>query len=249
MEKRNTTMLALAIGFALTVNLTGSSRAIALSSQEEQTLNSWKLTASSSALGQVLLSALSDCNHKLAINSLNGEAYFRRGYLYGVVGCTNSAISDLSRAIEISPYDSRFYTERALCYIDLKSYDKALIDLNKAIALKPANGNALLARGRLWLLKGKALMAIGDLRCCQNADVQFRSELPGEYAANHYNAPAYYLGQCYETLGRNPDALFYYKEALKAGQGGSVGYLHRWADQPIDTKYRVSILQLEGGQQ
>jgi tetratricopeptide (TPR) repeat protein len=246
MKKCNPTILALAVSFALTVNLTESS--LALSSQEEQTLNSWKLTASSSALGQVLLSVLSDCNHKLAINSLNGEAYFKRGYLYGVVGCTNSALNDLSRAIEISPYDSRFYTERALCYIDLKSYDNALIDLNKAIALKPANGNALLARGRLWLLTGKALMAIGDLRCCQNADVQFKSELPGEYAANHYNAPAYYLGQCYETLGRNPEALFYYKEALKAGQGGSVGYLHRWADQPIDTKYRVTILQQEGGQ-
>ena len=214
------------------------------SGQEELILSKWKQSATSSSLGLALLAILNECNRSLALNSLNYEANFKRGYLYGIIGCTDYALADLSKAITINPGDSRALTERGLCYMDCKQYDRAISDLNSAIQLKPQNGNALLARGRLWLLKGKPMMAIADLRACLSNDTKFTIELPGEYPANQYNAPAYYLGQCYESLGRPGDAAIYYKEALQAkSSSSSSGYLHRYADQPVDTKYRVARLE------
>lgn len=73
------------------------------SSQEELILSKWKQSATSSNLGLALLAILNECNHSLALNSLNCEANFKRGYLLGIIGCTDWALADLSKAITINP--------------------------------------------------------------------------------------------------------------------------------------------------
>ncbi|MBS1988967.1 MAG: tetratricopeptide repeat protein [Cyanobacteria bacterium SZAS LIN-3] len=219
-----------------------SSAALAISSSEDQVLSRWKQTAESTSMGAALLQILNDCNRSLAINSLNARASFRRGYLFGILGCTYSAISDLSRTIAITPSDSRAYTERALCYMDLRQYDRALVDLNRALQLQPNSGNARLARARLALATGRPQWAIEDLRNCQGGNVSFEVELPGEYSANHYNAVSYYLGTAYEAMGQTGPAISAYKESLKIADP-TPGYLHRYAEQPGDGKQRLAHLQ------
>jgi len=220
-----------------------SMAAFAISSSEEEVLNRWRKTASTTRLGNELLQILNDCNRSLAINSLNSRASFRRGYLYGVLGCTYSAIADLNLAITIAPYDGKAFAERGLCYMDLKQYDRAMADLNRAVQLQPNSGNALFARARLLLATGRAQQAIEDLQRCQNPITVFATELPGEYGANHYNAVSYYLGVAYEAISRPDKALIAYKESMKVADPSIVGYLHRYADQPADARTRIARLQ------
>ena len=219
----------------------------AISSLEQQTLSHWKETAPNTVLGSLLLQLLSECDRKLSLNSSDQNARFKRGYLYGVIGCTNAALADLTKTIEIAPSQSGAFTERGLCYLDQKQYDHALFDLNRAVQLQPHSGNALMARARLWLAMGKPLLAISDLRYCQSSEVKFTAVLPGELSANQYDAISYYLGASYEALDRPEQAITYYKECLKTSQTGTVGYLHRYADQPIDTKWRIANLQHTNG--
>jgi tetratricopeptide (TPR) repeat protein len=219
----------------------------ALSSSEQQTLTQWKQTAPNTALGTLLLQLLNDCDRKLALNSQDANSRYKRGYLYGVIGCTESAIADLTQTIEIAPSHSRAFTERGLCYMDQKQYTRALYDLNRAVQIHPQSGNALMARARLWLATGRPLLAINDLRYCQSSEVKFAAELPGELSANQYNALSYYLGASYEALDRPEQAINYYKECLKTAQTGTVGYLHRYAEQPIDTKWRIANLERATG--
>lgn len=219
----------------------------ALSSWEQQTLSQWKQSAPNTALGSLLLQLLNECDRKLSLNSLDANSRYKRGYLYGVIGCTDSAIADLTKTIDVAPNHSRALTERGLCYMDQKQYTNAIYDLNRAVQIHPQSGNALMARARLWLATGKPLLAINDLRYCQSPEVKFTAELPGELSANQYDALSYYLGASYEALDRPEQAINYYKECLKTAQTGTVGYLHRYAEQPIDTKWRIAKLERATG--
>jgi tetratricopeptide (TPR) repeat protein len=215
-------------------------------SNEYQILATWKASAKSTNLGSQLLTLLDNCNRTLAYNPNDKNALFRRGYLYGTIGCTGSALADLSKAVQVDPYFAAAYTERGICYIDTKNYDRALYDLNRALQLNPYSGDATFARGRLFLLQGKPQLALRDFRTCQNSSVRFNPSLPGEYPANHYDAQDYYIGACYEAMDKPDEAVRFYKASLKTPQYGSVGYLHRYADQPLDTKYKISSLERTG---
>ena len=227
--------------------LTPGTPSYALSSSEQQTLSQWKQSAPNTALGTSLLQLLNDCDRKLALNSQDANYRYKRGYLYGVLGCTDSAIADLTKTIEISPSHSRALTERGLCYMDKKQYTQALYDLNRAVQIAPQSGNALMARARLWLATGRPLLAINDLRYCQSSEVKFSAELPGELLPNQYDALSYYLGASYEALDRPEQAITYYREHLKTSQITTVGYLHRYAEQPVDTKWRIAKLERATG--
>ncbi|HMY02376.1 MAG TPA: tetratricopeptide repeat protein [Candidatus Obscuribacter sp.] len=209
-------------------------------------LSSWKANAKTSHLGNQLLTLLDATNRAIAVNPNDKGALYRRGYLYSTVGCTQSAISDLSRVVQIDPCFAAAYTERGICYLDGKNYDRSLSDLNRALQLNPYSGDAVFARGRLWLAQGKAQLALSDFRYCQQSNVKFAPVLPGEFPANQYDAPNYYIGCCYEAMNKPDEAVKFYKASLKTQPLGSVGYLHRYADQPLDTKYRVSSLEHYG---
>lgn len=213
------------------------------SANESDTYRAWEKTAKTTQLGQQLLTMLTAVSRSITNNPNDKWALFRRAYLYGTIGCTESAIQDLSRAIAIDNNFSSAFTERANCFIDQKNYERALFDLNRAIVLDPHSGDALYTRGRLMLLMNKPSLALNDLRRSQSGDAKFSPALPGEFPANHFNAVDYYLGVAYEAMDKKDDAIRYYNSSLKTQRLGTVGFIHRYADQPLDAKYRLSTLE------
>lgn len=210
---------------------------------EMATLEQWKTNAKATQVGAKLVDILNASNMTLRVNPVDKHALYMRGYLYGVVGCTNSAIDDLTKAIQLDPGYASAYTERGVCFMDLKDWARARQDLDRAVQLNPRSGDALFARAKLWLENEKPYMAMTDLRNCQLSVMKWSPALPGELPGNYYNAPDYYMGQCYEAIGNHDEALRYYRSAQKQPRLGGSGYIHRYSDQPLDTKVRVSILE------
>ncbi|HEY9785615.1 MAG TPA: tetratricopeptide repeat protein [Candidatus Obscuribacterales bacterium] len=209
---------------------------------EAMILEHWKVGARQSQIGNKLIDLLNSMNAHLRYQPSNKQCLFTRGYLYGIVGCTGMAINDLSKAIQADPYYAAAYAERGICYMDLKNYERARMDLDRAIQLNPRCGDALFARGKLMLETNRPQAAISDFRACQSPGVQFCPALPGELPANYYNGPEYYLGAAYETVGKTDEALRCYKASIRNPRLGGSGYIHRYSDQPLDAKTRVSVL-------
>jgi tetratricopeptide (TPR) repeat protein len=245
MRERAKKLIASAAVVSL-ISLQAAGAVFAQVASEVSTLNSWKSGAKGTQLGYQLLQLLEGSNRALTYNPRDKGALYRRGYLYGTIGCTQSAINDLTSAIQLDPYLAAAYTERGICYMDQKNYQNALYDLNRAVQLDPRSGDALFARGRANLASGKTQLALADFRATQWSVMKFHTTLPGELPANHYDAPNYYLGACYEAMDKPDEALKYYKASSKTPQTGTVGFLHRYADQPLDTKYRISSLERTG---
>jgi tetratricopeptide (TPR) repeat protein len=182
-------------------------------------------------------------NSSLVRNGRDVNSLYNRGYLYGTVGCTKAAIIDLSKAIDVDPMSAKLFCERGICYLDMGEYAKAQVDLNMAIHLNPASGDARLARGRLYLQLNRPDKALVDLLAAKEPQMEFAPALPGELPSNFYRAPDYYLGTCYEMLGSYDLALQSFREAAKDVTGADNGYIHRYADRPIDAVERVNKLQ------
>lgn len=210
---------------------------------ETPTLNNWRENAQSSLVGEELLYYLDRTNAALQSNASDGDALYRRAYLYGLIGCTRMAISDLSKALTQDASQAAWHRERGVCFIDMKNYEKALNDLNQSVNLNPSSGDSRLARARLLLLMGKPQQALDDLLICQRASMEFKPVLPGELAANHYKTIDYYLGACYEALGRKHEAIRCYRDATNVEPGMRGAYVHRYADQPTDAADCVKRLQ------
>lgn len=208
---------------------------------EVSTLAAWKETAKKTAVGNQLIHILNSSNAILKSTPKHKQALYMRGYLFGTVGCTYSAIADLTKAIEVDPSFAAAYAERGICYMDQKNYAKAKLDLDKAIQLNPRSGDAHFARGKLFLEMDRPNSALSDLASCQA--MGFVPALPGELPANYYNAPSYYLGACYEAMGRPDTALRYYKDSVKSPRLGGSGYIHRYSDQPLDASHRVALYE------
>lgn len=201
---------------------------------EAISLATWKSKVQGTQMGDNLISRLTTLNANLVRNSRDTNSLYNRGYLYGTVGCTKAAIQDLSKAIQIDPTAAHLYCERGICYMDLEEYDKATSDLSKAIRLNPVSGDARLARGRMYLILERPLDALADLQAASDSSAEYAPALPGELPANFYHAPEYYLGICYELLGRSDEAKSCYRNAAKEVTGADSGYLHRYADRPSD---------------
>lgn len=202
----------------------------------------WKKTAVKTQTGQQLTELLDRCNNTIKQNPRSKEAYYQRGYLLGIIGCTTWAIADLTKAIEIDPCFAAAYTERGNCYLDFKNYSLARADLDRAIYLNPRSGDARLTRGRVLLELGKPGAALVDFSNAQN--MPFAPVLPGELPGNFYNAADYYLGVCNETMGRTDTALRYFKASKSAAQRyAGNGYLHRYADKPTDAATRIATYE------
>ncbi len=210
---------------------------------EKQVLESWKTTAKTTSVGNQLLRLLEATDRTLQYDPKDKQSLYRRGYLLGTVGCTNGAITDLSKLIQIDPYFGAAYKERALCYLDQKDYNRALADLNRAVTLDSKSGDALLARGRVLLLLHQPSLAIRDFRACKMSGVKFQPALPGELPGNYYDALDYYMGAAYESLNRSTDAIRCYKDSVKTPHVGLIGYIHRYADQPLDANWRIKNLE------
>lgn len=206
-------------------------------------LAGWKSRVQGSQMGDRLINYLTVLDANLVRNNRDTLSLYNRGYLYGTIGCTRAAIVDLAKAIQADPMAANLYCERGICYMDMGDYGNAKKDLDMAISLNSFSGDALLARGRLYLLLNKPELAMADLNTCKQSHTVFSPALPGELPANFYGAPDYYLGICCEMLGKYSDALDHYKSAAQEVTGADSGYIHRYADRPLDVKDRVNRLQ------
>lgn len=195
-------------------------------------LETWKANVQHTDMGKRLMKVLTQLDASIVLNHRDTNSLYKRAYLYGTIGCTRAALVDLIKALKIDPVNPSFHCERAICYIDMGEYSKAENDLNSAIEQNPNSGDALLARGRLYLLLNKPDLALKDLLASKNPHSVFNPALPDEVPANFYNAPDYYLGVCYDQLGQHDKALSHYNESAKDVTGADSGYLHRYADRP-----------------
>lgn len=246
----STTLVALPSALAGDESILTSSNLFSRSLSKEQEmefsiLDQWKSSANVSEVGSRLLGWLNTADASVQYNNHDAEALYRRGYLYGLIGCPRLALTDLSKAIEQDPEEAAFHRERGVCFGDLQDYPRALEDLDRALLLNPNSGDARLARARFLMAVGKPHLALTDLLICQRDGLQFEQLLPGELSANHYKATDYYLGACYEALGRKHEALRHFKESMDQHNdvAATGSYVHRYADQPKDTSVCIKRLQ------
>lgn len=212
---------------------------------ETPALNKWLEGARGTTVGDQLVNVLDNTNAALQYNATDSDALYRRAYLYGMIGCPRMAINDLNKAIGQDPSQSAYHRERGTCYVDMQSYEKGLLDLNQAVNLNPTSGDARLARARLLIQLGKPQQALDDLLVCHRGNVEFKTVLPGELSANQYNTVEYYLGACYEALGRKHEAIQHYRNSLFVDTINIApgAYVHRYAEQPTDAAECIKRLQ------
>lgn len=206
-------------------------------------IEKWKTNVRGTVAGEQLITVLDSVDSTLKTNGVDVQALYKRGYLYGTIGANRSAIVDLSKAIMADPEIAAFHCERGICYMDAEDYGRALQDLNAAVKLNPRSGDAHLARGRLFLLLNNHQMALSDLLLCENGNLDYTPILPGEMPGNYFKAPEYFLGICYDAMGRPDDAIKHFNNALTAGPMPANSYIHRYADQPLDTAERIRKLE------
>lgn len=207
------------------------------------TIDRWKTSVRGTIAGEQLISLYDSTSGALQTNAVDLAALYKRGYLLGTIGATRSAIADLSKAIMAEPNNPAYHLERGICLMDAEDYGRALQDLNAACRLHPRSGDAHLARGRLLLFLGNTQMALADLLKCQGENMEFVTVLPGELPANYFKAPDYFLAACYEAMGRPDDAIKHFNVAATAGVAPQNMYIHRFADQPLDTAERLRKLE------
>ncbi|MBX9685926.1 MAG: tetratricopeptide repeat protein [Candidatus Obscuribacterales bacterium] len=212
--------------------------------EEAIALATWKSKVQGSYMGDKLIHFLTTLDANLVRNPRDCISLYNRGYLFGTVGCTKAAIIDLSKAIQVEPLSAHLYCERGICYMDLGDYSNALRDLGKAISYDANSGDARLARGRLLLTLGRPLEALSDLQECKKSTLVFSTVLPGEVPGNKFRAPDYYLGVCYEMLGQHDEAVSHFLlSAPDSEDDNAGGYLHRYADRPLDGEERANKLR------
>ncbi|MBL4752330.1 MAG: tetratricopeptide repeat protein [Flavobacteriales bacterium] len=83
----------------------------------------------------------------LAENPKNINAYYRRGFTYGIIGNYEAAIKDYTIIIEMDPEYVWAYISRGSSKNKLKLFNEAIEDFDKAIELDPKNQEAYNNRG------------------------------------------------------------------------------------------------------
>jgi len=84
---------------------------------------------------------------ELAKNPENLNAYYRRGFTYGIHGNHKAAIRDYSIIVKKDPEHVWAYISRGSARNRLKLFDQALTDFDKAIEIEPKNQEAYNNRG------------------------------------------------------------------------------------------------------
>lgn len=94
--------------------------------------------------------------------SLDANAYFRRGGAYTKKSDYNNAIKEFTTAIALGPDFTDAYRKRGQAYHDKRDYKRAVADFTKLIQLQPDEANAYALRGRAYLKKGSYYRAVFD---------------------------------------------------------------------------------------
>ena len=82
----------------------------------------------------------------IELNSRNGAAFRKRGYVKWLKSDNESAIADYSKAIFLDPMDYAAYYGRSRCQFDLKRYAESLEDCETVISLNPQDSEAFYFR-------------------------------------------------------------------------------------------------------
>lgn len=118
-------------------------------------------------------------NAKLAENSDDVAALYRRGQVYASKGAYASALKDFDATIRLSPKDVDAFNNR--CWVRAVTDDLigALKDCNEALRLRPNFVDALDSRGLVNLKNGQSKNAVADFDDALKINPQLTSSLYG----------------------------------------------------------------------
>ncbi len=117
--------------------------------------------------------------------TLEADAYARRGAASLSRGDLAPALADLDRACALEPGTASFFTTRASVHLALKDTGKATSDLDEALRLDPGQADARIVRAQMRIAKGERELALGDLSVLDQtlaAQAQMRQAMAFLYA-------------------------------------------------------------------
>lgn len=106
--------------------------------------------------------AVADCTLALERNKYKSEAYKVRGFALMNLNKDSLAVEDYRRGLDYNPTDKYFLYYKGVAEIELKRYEAADSTLVTLLRLHPRFDDAIVARGRLNVLRGDTVRAIED---------------------------------------------------------------------------------------
>ena len=79
--------------------------------------------------------ALADLDDAVKFDSLNSNAYFKRGFVEAMLLKHEEALSDFDRAISLNPGEAQYYSERGVAKLNLNDREGACEDWKKAASM------------------------------------------------------------------------------------------------------------------
>ena len=92
----------------------------------------------------------------------SGNAYWRRGLCFEVLGDYSTALKDYQKAISINSDRASFYFSEGYAYYMLKNYTSAAESFTKTIIYKPNHKGAYIFRAKCYRALGSEEQAIQD---------------------------------------------------------------------------------------
>lgn len=185
--------------------------------------------------------ALADYTAALSLDPDLAEAYAARGQIYFQLGRWEKALSDHNEAIRIQPDEAPHLCNRSQTLKSLQRYPEALSDLNLALARTPRSLDALMQRGHLYLDVGDTERALLDWSRVLRHD-PFHVQALLQRGALHHKLehwseaiedfsrvietfpylprPYRFRSECYEALGKIPQAISDALQALRCCEEG-----------------------------
>ena len=87
--------------------------------------------------------AIADYNSAITVNPSFAEAFYGRGFAYGIKGEYDRAIADFDAAIKFKGAWAAAFSARGEAYAAKGENDRAVADLEQAIGLSPERGPAM----------------------------------------------------------------------------------------------------------
>lgn len=185
--------------------------------------------------------ALADYTTVLGHNPELAAVYAARGQIYHQLGRWDKALADLDQAITLDSQISAYYCHRSTTYKTLHMYVEALADLNLALAQNPRCQDALMQRGSYYVEVGDYDKALQDWSRVLRSD-PFHVQALLQRGSLHHRLehwqdaiedftrviesfpylprPYRYRSECYESLGKIPQAISDALQALRCCEEG-----------------------------
>src|SRR4030081_2229709 len=124
---------------------------------------------------------------KLADNTDDQSALYRRGQVYASKGAYSLAIKDFDESIRLNPKDVEAFNNRCGARTVIGDLQAALKDCNEALRLRPNFVDALDSRGLVNLKSGQTKNAIADFDAALKINPRLTSSLYGRGLAKKRN--------------------------------------------------------------